>query len=166
MADEREWETVPASDLSIAAALLDPNATQLALSLSLPPTVTSDGTGDLQLAMGDAMISVEDAGGTQLQQIALSLQTAVSAAVSNGSVALTLSTPTLFATVTEQADDGARALSDTEVEGLVSGVWPIIGGQASSVLANLPLPQVAGVTLGTPTVSGAPGYLVASLPLD
>ncbi|HEX4449898.1 MAG TPA: hypothetical protein VH143_03455 [Kofleriaceae bacterium] len=158
-------KTVPASDLSLAAALLDPNATQLALSLALPPTVTSDGTGNLQLAMGDAMISVEDAGGTQLQQIALSLQTAVSAAVSNGSVALTLGTPTLFATVTEQAGDGARALGDTEIETLVSGVWPIIGGQASSALANLPLPQIAGVMLGAPTVTGAPGYLVANLPL-
>jgi Glucodextranase, domain B len=158
-------KTVPVSDLSLASALLDPNATQLALSLSLPPTVTSDGTGDLQLAMGDAMISIEDAGGTQLQQLALSLQTAVSAASMNGSVALTLGTPTVFATITEQADDGARALSDSEVETLVGGVWPIIGGQASSALANLPLPQIAGVTLGAPTVSGAPGYLVANLPL-
>jgi hypothetical protein len=158
-------KTVPASDLSIAAALLDPDATQLALSLSLPPTVTSDGTGNLQLAMGDAMIAVEDAGGTPLQQVALSLQTAVSASATNGSVALTLGTPTVFATVTEQADDGARPLGDTEVETLVAGVWPIIGGQASSALANLPLPSIAGVTLGAPTVSGAPGYLVADLPI-
>jgi Glucodextranase, domain B len=157
--------TVPVSDLSIAAALLDPDATQLALSLSLPPTVTSDGTGNLQLAIGDAMISVQDAGGTQLQQLALSLQTAVSAASSSSGVALTLGTPTLYATVLEQADDGARALTDAEVEGLVTGVWSIIGAQASSALAKLPLPQIAGVTLGTPTVAGAPGYLVANLPL-
>ncbi len=158
--------TVPVSTLSIAAALLDPNATQIGLSLSLPPTITSDGTGNLMLAIGDAMISVEDAGGTQLQQLALSLQTSVSAAQTQGAVALTLGTPTLYATVLEQADDGARALTDTEIEGLVGGVWSVLGGQASTALSKLPLPAIAGVKLGTPTLTGVPGYLVADIPLN
>jgi hypothetical protein len=157
--------TVPVSDLSIASALLDPNATQLALSMSLPPTLTSDGTGNLQLAVGDAMISVQDAGGAQLQQLALSLQTSVSAAAQQGAIALTLGTPTLYATVLEQADDGARALTSSQIEGLVGGVWSIVGGQASAALAKLPLPAIAGVQLGAPTVTGVPGYLVADVPL-
>src|SRR6185437_7306841 len=113
----------------------------------------------LQLAIGDAMISVEDAGGTQLQQLALSLQTAVSAASQQGALALTLGQPTLYATVLEQASDGSRALTDSEIETLVGGVWSIVGGQASSALAKLPLPAIAGVQLGAPTVTGAPGYL-------
>jgi hypothetical protein len=158
--------TVPVSDLSIASALLDPNATQLALSMSLPPTATSDGNGNLQLAIGDAMISVEDANGTQLQQLALSLQTAVSAASQSGALALTLGQPTLYATVLEQASDGARPLTDSEIETLVGGVWSIVGTQASSALAKLPLPAIAGVQLGAPTVTGAPGYLVADVPLN
>ena len=158
--------TVPVADLSIASALLDPNAAQIALSLSLPPTVTSDGTGNLQLAVGDAMISVQDAGGTQLQELALSLHTAVSAASQQGAIALTLGAPTLFATVLEQADDGARPLTDTEVESLVGAAWGIVGGQASTALGKLPLPAIAGVQLGAPTVTGAPGYLVADVPLD
>jgi len=157
---------VPVSDLSIASALLDPNAAQLALSMSLPPTVISDGTGNLQLAVGDAMISVQDASGTQLQQLALSLHTAVSAASQQGAIALTLGAPTLFATVLEQADDGARPLTDSEIEGLVGAAWSIVGGQASAALAKLPLPAIAGVQLGAPTVTGAPGYLVADVPLN
>ncbi|HEY1812329.1 MAG TPA: hypothetical protein VGG74_08215 [Kofleriaceae bacterium] len=158
--------TVPVSDLSIASALLDPNATQLALSISLPPTVTSDGTGNLQLAIGDAMISIEDGTGAELQQLALSLQTAVSAASQQGALALTLGQPTLYATVLEQATDGARPLTDDEVETLVGGVWSIVGTQASSALSKLPLPAIAGVQLGAPTVTGAPGYLVADVPLN
>jgi hypothetical protein len=45
-------------------------------------------------------------------------------------------------------------------------VWSIVGTQASSVLSKLPLPAIAGVQLGAPTVTGAPGYLVADIPLN
>jgi hypothetical protein len=159
-------KTVPISTLSIAAALLDPSATQIALTLSLPPTVSSDGMGNLQLAIGDAMISVQDANATQLQQIAMSLSTALSATSTMGALALTLGTPTLYAQVLEQATDGSRQLTDDQIQGLITGLWGVLGTQASGALAKLPLPAIAGVQLEAPTVSSVQSYMVADIPLQ
>jgi hypothetical protein len=160
-------KTVPVSTISLLAALLDPNATQLQVSLSLPPTVSSDANGDLQLAIGDALILVEDSAGNELQQIALSLTTAMAATpASSGALALTLATPTVYAQVLGQVNDGSRQLTGTQVQGIVTGVWGIVSQQASGALAKLPMPSVGGMQLGTPTVSAKPGFIVADVPLQ
>jgi hypothetical protein len=159
-------QTVQLSSIPALSGLLDPNAAQLALSLSLPPTAATDPSGNLNVAIGDAMISVQDATGKQLQQIALSLQTGLSIANVMGTVSMTLGAPTVFAQVTVQASDGAAPLSDTEVQGLVGGAWSLLGTQATSVLGKLPMPNSAGVQLGDPTVNSQSNYVVADLPIQ
>ena len=159
-------KSVPIADLSIGAVLLDQKAAQVALKLSLPPTASADGSGALQLALGDALVDVEDGSGNLLQQIALSLSTGLSATAQNGQIALALGTPTVYAQVLEQSSDGSPRLTDAQVAGLVSGVWGIVGTQASSALAKLPLPSLAGVQLGAPSVSAASGYVVADVPIE
>ena len=159
-------KTISVSTLSVLAALLDPNAKQLQVSLALPPTVSSDANGSLQLAIGDALIVVQDGSGNELQQIALSLTTAMSAAPTSGQLALTLATPTVYAQVLGQANDGSRELTDTQVQGIVTGVWGVVSQQASGALAKLPMPSVGGIQLGTPTVGAQPGFIVADIPLQ
>jgi hypothetical protein len=158
---------IPVSSLSVLAALLDPDATQLALSLSLPPTIQSDGTGNLQLAIGDAMISVQDGSGTELQKIALSLSTSVAMdASSSGAISMALGTPTVYAQVLGQVDDGSRPLTDKQVEGIVTGAWGVVSQQASDAMGKLPMPSIAGVKLGAPTVQAISNYVVADIPLN
>ena len=160
-------KTVAISTVGPLAALLDPDATQLVVSISLPPTVQSDGTGNLQLAIGDAIIKVEDASGTELQTIALSLQTGIAAGpAQNGTLSLALGTPTVYAQVLGQVDDGSRELTDTQVEGIVTGVWGLVSQQATDALAKLPMPAIAGVQLGAPTIDSAANYVVADIPLQ
>ncbi|HEY1554028.1 MAG TPA: hypothetical protein VGF94_04295 [Kofleriaceae bacterium] len=158
--------TIPVSSLSVLAALLDPDAANLKVSLALPPTVSTDASGNLQLAVGDALIVVQDAGGNPLQQIALSLTTTVSAAPVNGSISLALGAPTVFAQVLAQADDGSRELTDAQVQGIVTGAWSIVGQQASTALAKLPMPSLGGVHLGAPVVAAQPGFIVADVALQ
>ena len=159
-------KTVPVASIGVLASLLDPDATKLALKLSLPPTITSDGTGNVQLAVGDAIISMQDDAGEQLQQIALSVQTGLAAQAESGVFAMSLGTPIVKAQVLGQVDDGSRPLTDAQVEGIVTGVWGVLAQQASDALAKLPLPAIAGVKLGAPTIGAAGNYVLADLPLQ
>jgi hypothetical protein len=160
-------KTVPVSTLSVVASLLDPDAAQLKLSISLPPTVQSDGTGNLQLAIGDAIISVQDANGQELQKLALSVQTSLAmSATSSGALSLALGNPTVYAQVLGQVDDGSRPLSGMQVEGIVTGAWGVLSQQAGDALAKLPMPSVAGVKIGAPTVQALSNYLLADIPLQ
>jgi hypothetical protein len=160
-------KTVPVSSLSVLAALLDPDATQLAIKLSLPPTVQSDGTGNLQLALGDAILSVEDASGNELQKISLSLKTSIAMSAStSGAISMALGNPTVYAQVLGQVDDGSRALTDQQVEGIVTGAWGVVSQQAGDALGKLPMPSVAGVKLGAPTVQALSNYVVADIPVQ
>jgi hypothetical protein len=158
---------VPVATVSVLAALLDADATQLVVKLSLPPTVQSDGTGNLQLAIGDAIISVQDDSGTELQKLALSVQTGIAISASPaGTLSMALGTPTVYAQVLGQVDDGSRPLTDKQVEGLVTGAWGVVSLQAADALAKLPMPTVAGVKLGAPTVQAISSYLLADIPLE
>lgn len=113
------------------------------------------------------MISVNDGAGVQIQQLALSLRTTLAAAPSStGQITLTVGQPELFAQVIAQSDAVDRPLTDEQVEGLVGGAWGLVGGQADDALANLPMPTLAGVTLGAPSISGRPGYVIADLPIQ
>jgi hypothetical protein len=78
---------------------------------------------------------------------------------------MTLGTPTVHAQVTQQATDGTPPLSATEISGLVTGAWSLVGTEAQSALAKLPLPSVAGVSVGDPTLDSASNYVVADIPI-
>jgi hypothetical protein len=159
-------KSLPISSVGVLAALLDADAATLDLHLSLPPTVTTAGT-DLTLAIGDAIVTVKDANGATLQQLALSIKTTLAAGpTQSGKLTLSLGTPEIHAQVIEQADTVARPLTDEQVEGLVNGAWGVVSDQASTALAKLPMPTIAGVTLGTPTVRGADAFVAADVPVQ
>lgn len=160
-------QSIPTGQIAILAALLDPNASTLAVKLALPPMITTTSDGKLQLALGDAMISVEDASGAQLQQIALSLTTDVSASPSqSGKILLAVGQPTVYADVVAQDPNSTKQLTDQQVEGIVTGVWGIVGQQADQALGNLPMPSIAGVNLGAPTIAGSDGFVTADIPVQ
>ena len=157
-------QTVPLdSKLAVVASLLDADAKSLAISLALPPTISGDGT-DLALSIGDLMISVKDGSGAEIQKLALSVRTTLSAGpTQSGGMTLTVGQPKLYAQVLVQSDDSP--LTADRVEGIVGGAWGLIGGQADSALANLPMPSVAGMQLGAPSIEGRSGYVFADVPL-
>ena len=158
--------TVQLSSIPGAGALLDPNATQLAVSMSLPPTAATDPSGNLNLSVGDAILSVQDASGTELQRIALSVQTGLAvSATQDGKLSMTLGNPTVYAQVLVQSTD-TGPLSASELESIVKGVWSTVGQQAGAALAKLPMPSIAGVQLGEPTVNSMANYVVADIPLN
>lgn len=157
---------VPIASVGILAALLDPDAVTLDIKLSLPPTVTPAGA-DLSLAIGDAIVTVQDANGATLQQIALSIKTTLAAGpTQSGKLTLTLGQPEIHAMVVEQATSVARPLTDMQIEGIVTSAWGVLSDQASTALAKLPMPTIAGVTLGTPTVKGADAFVAADVPVN
>jgi hypothetical protein len=158
--------SLPISSVGVLAALLDADAATLEVHLSLPPTVTTAGS-DLSLAIGDAMVTVKDAQGVTLQQLALSITTTLAVGpTQSGKLTLTLGTPEIHAQVVEQVDTVARPLTDEQVEGVVNGAWGVVSDQASTALAKLPMPTIAGVTLGTPTVRAADAFVAADVPVN
>ena len=50
--------------------------------------------------------------------------------------------------------------------GGATGDTGVLGDQASTALAKLPMPAIAGVTLGTPTVRGADAFVAADVPVQ
>ena len=157
-------KSLPTSQIAVLAALLDPDATTLDVKFSLPPMMTSTTDGKLQLAIGDMMVRVLDANGAELQKIALSLTTTLSAGPSQSNkVLLTVGQPTVFADVVEQDPNATKPLTDEQVQGIVTGVWGLVGDQANQAFSHLPMPVLANIQLGAPTVSGAPGFVMADL---
>jgi hypothetical protein len=154
-------ESIPA-----LSAILDDDARSLAVSALLPPTVTSDASG-LELAVGDLMVSVRDEADIEIQRLALSVTTTLSAGpTQSGKIRLTVGTPTLKAQVISHTDAVERPMTDAQIEGIITGAWGLVGSLADDALGNLPLPTIAGVTMGAPTVQGATGYVVADVPLQ
>lgn len=154
------------SKLAVLGALLDDDAKSLGISLALPPTVTGEGA-DLALAVGDLMISVKDAGGAEIQKLALSVKTTLSAEpTQSGALLLTLGQPELYAQVIAQSDVVERPLTDEQVEGIVGGAWGLVGGMAGSALETLQLPSIGGLELGTPAIEGRTGYVFADVPVN
>ncbi len=152
--------------LAVLAALLDDDAASLAISLALPPTVTGEGA-ELALAIGDLMISVKDAGGAEIQNIALSVKTTLAAApTQNGAITLTIGQPQLFAQVISSSTVIDRPMTSAQFEGIVGGAWGLVRGQADAALASLSLPSLAGLQLGAPSIEGRSGYVFADLPLN
>jgi hypothetical protein len=156
---------LPIDKVGVVASLLDADAASLDIEISLPPTVTTE-ADKLQLSVGDLIVSVKDAGGTEIQRLALSLRTTLEAGpTQSGKISLTVGTPEVHAQVLVQSDNALRPLTDAQVEGLVTGVWGIVGTTASDALAKLPMPAIATIQLGAPTIAGKSGYVVADIPL-
>ncbi|HEY4182567.1 MAG TPA: hypothetical protein VGM90_37300 [Kofleriaceae bacterium] len=151
--------------LAVLSALLDDDAVSLSISASLPPTVSGE-ADQLHLAIGDLMLAVKDVNGTEIQNIALSVKTTLAAMPSNGSIALTVGTPELYAQVIQQNAEVDRPMTDEQFEGIVNGAWGLIGGQATNALSGLTLPSLAGVQIGAPSLAGNAGYVVADLPVQ
>ena len=152
--------------LAVLGALLDDDAKSLGISLALPPTVTGEGA-DLALSVGDLMISVKDASGAEIQKLALSVKTTLSAQPSQtGALLLQIGQPKLYAQVLAQTDVVDRPLTAEQVEGIVGGAWGLVGGMAGSALETLQLPSVGGLELGTPSIEGRAGYVFADVPVN
>ena len=158
--------SLPISSVGPLAAILDDDAATIDVALALPPTVTISGD-KLTLSVGDLMITTKDASGTVVQQLALSLRTALtSGPTQSGKLMLTVGTPEVHAQVIEQSDVVQRPLTSEQVQGLVTGVWGILGSTANDALGKLPMPAIAGIQLGAPTISGNSGFLVADIALN
>ena len=157
---------LPIDKVGVIASLLDSDAASLDLSISLPPTVTTEGA-KLMLSIGDLIVSVKDANGTEIQKLALSIRTELAAGPSqSGKLLLTVgTTPEVHAQVLQQSASALRPLTDAQVEGIVTGVWGVVGTTVSDALAKLPMPSVASLRLGAPTITGKAGYVVADIPL-
>lgn len=154
-------------NLGVLGALLDDDAKSLQIKASLPPTVFGDGAA-LGLAIGDLMIDVKDAGGNQIQQIALSIKTSLQASpTQSGTVTLAVGQPELYAQViTQNLDVVDRPMTDEQFEGIINGAWGLVGGQADAAMAGLHMPTIGGVMLGAPSLQGNAGYLVADIPVQ
>ena len=159
-------QSLSIEQVGVVASLLDADAATLGIEMMLPPTVSTLG-GALELGVGDLIVTVKDASGTEIQKLAISLSTTLAAGpTQTGAITLTVGAPTVFAQVLSQSDAVDRPLTSEQVEGIIKGVWGVVGGQADAALANLPMPAVAGITLGAPAVEGRDGFVLADIPVQ
>ena len=113
------------------------------------------------------MISVKDDAVAELQSIAVSITTTVSAEPSqSGKVLLTVGAPTVYAQVLAQTAAVDDPLTDNQVEALISGVWGLIGVKADDALSKLPMPTIAGISLGAPTLTANAGFVLADMKVN
>jgi hypothetical protein len=144
----------------IVAALLDDDVASISLSMSLPPTVKTAGTA-LELSVGDLIITAKDAAGTPVQTFALSATTTMVAGPgSNNKLVLTTTTPTVKAQVLSQSAVVDNPIDASKLEGIITGVWGVVGNMADDALAKLPMPALVGVQITAPTIECKDGYVV------
>lgn len=144
----------------IVAALLDDDVASISLTMSLPPTVKTAGTA-LELAIGDLIITAKDAAGTPVQTFALSATTTMVAGPgSSNNLVLTTTTPTVKAQVLSQSPVVDNPIDASKLEGIITGVWGVVGSMADDALAKLPMPALVGVQITAPTIEGKDGYVV------
>jgi hypothetical protein len=146
-------------------ALLDDDARTISLHLALPPTVSTAG-GELELAVGDLMVTVKDENGAVVHDLAVSLRTMLQAQPTQaGHVTLSVGAPTVFAQVLENGATVEEPLTDSQVEALITGVWGVIGVKADDALSKLPMPSLAGIQLGAPSIEAGDGFVMADVPV-
>jgi hypothetical protein len=146
-------------------ALLDDDARTIDVRLSLPPTVSTAG-GELELAVGDLIVSVKGEGGVVVHEMAVSLRTVLQAQPTQaGHVTLSVGAPTVFAQVLANGDVVEEPLTDSQVEALITGVWGVLGVKADDALSKLPMPSLAGIQLGAPSIEAGDGFVLADVPV-
>lgn len=151
-------DTIPALGI-----FLDDDAREMAISLALPPTVSTE-TGELVLAIGDMMVDVRDSAGAEVHRIALSLTTTLAAEPSQaGKILLTVGSPTVYAQVLSNSDVVEKPLTDEEVEALVTAAWGLVGVKADDALGKLPMPTIAGIQLGAPRLEAGDNFVFAEM---
>ena len=158
-------QSISIDSIPALGALLDDNGRTIDVKLSLPPTVSTD-TGELVLALGDMMITIRDEAGAEVQSMAVSISTTLAAEPSQmGRILLTVGAPKVYAQVLAQSDEVEDPLTDDQVEALVTGVWGLVGVKADDALSKLPMPTIAGIQLGAPTIEAATGFVLADIPV-
>lgn len=157
--------SLPIASAGPVSAILDERTATLDVKLMLPPTLsTIDGMP--KLSIGDLVVTAKDASGVELQKLALSIRTTLEAEPSQSNkLLLTLGAPEVKANVIAQAADVSRPLTDEGVEGIVVGVWGVVGGLAGEALGKLPMPNIAGIELGAPAVTGIDGFILGDMAL-
>lgn len=157
--------SLPIASVGPVAALLDERTATVDAKLSLPPVLQTE-AGMAKVSIGDMIVTAKDASGVELQKLALSIRTTVEAEPSQSNkLLLTLGAPEVKANIIAQAADVARPLTDEAVEGIVAGVWGVVGGMAGEALGKIPMPTIAGIELGAPAVMGVDGFLVGDMAL-
>ena len=152
--------TLSGDKIGVIAALLDDNVRTLEVTMSLPPTMKTAGSG-LELAVGDLIVTAKDEAGAAVQTFALSLSTTmVAGPTADNRLVLTTTTPVVKAQILSQSAVVDNPLDASELEGIITGVWGVVGGMADDALGKIPMPAIAGIQLGAPTVQGNAGYLV------
>jgi hypothetical protein len=147
----------------ILGAVLDPDARSIKIDMMLPPVVRAN-DGVLELAIGDLILSARNESDVEVQSFAMSLTTTLAASPSaSGSISVTLGTPVVRAQplkVSETSDT-----SGEQLEGIVNGAWGLVGNMIGDAMGNLPLPAIAGISMGGPSVTGQRGFLVVDVPI-
>lgn len=144
----------------IIAALLDDDVASLSIAMSLPPTVKTAGTA-LELQIGDLILTAKDASGQPVQTFALSASTTMVAGPgADNKLVLTTTTPTVKAQVLSQSTVVDDPIDASKLEGIITGVWGVVGGMADDALAKFPMPNLVGVQITAPTIEGKDGYVV------
>jgi hypothetical protein len=147
--------------VGVIATVIDDDVKTLDITMALPPTMRTAGEG-LELTVGDLILTAKDAAGAPVQTFALSLTTTLVAGPSGDGKRLVLATttPIVKAQVLTQSAAVDNPLDALELEGIVAGVWGVVGGMADDALGKLPMPEIAGIQIGAPTVQGNAGYVV------
>ena len=152
--------TLSGDKIGVIAALLDDDVRTLEVTMSLPPTMKTAGSG-LELAVGDLIVTAKDEAGAAVQTFALSLSTTmVAGPTADNRLVLTTTTPVVKAQILSQSAAVDNPLDASELEGIITGVWGVVGGMADDALGKIPMPAIAGIQLGAPTVQGNAGDLV------
>jgi hypothetical protein len=148
----------------ILGAVLDPDARSLEVDMMLPPVVRAN-NGVVELAVGDLILSARNESGVEVQSFALSLTTTLTAApTASGAVSVTLGAPVVRAQPVKLSETSDT--SGEQLEGIVNGAWGLVGNLIGDAMGNLPLPAVAGISMGGPSVTGQRGFLVVDVPIQ
>jgi hypothetical protein len=158
-------QSIAIDSIPALGALLDDDSRTMDIKLSLPPTVSTD-TGELVLALGDMMLTVRDEAGAEVHSIAVSISTTLAAEPSqSGKILLTVGAPKVYAQVLANSDAVEDPLEAALIEAIVTGAWGLVEVKADEALSNLPMPTIAGIQLGAPTIEAATGFVLADIPV-
>ena len=56
-------------------------------------------------------------------------------------------------------------VTDDQVEAIVTGVWGLVGVKADDALSKLPMPTIAGIQLGAPSIEAGDNAVLADVPV-
>lgn len=150
---------MPVTRDSPISLIIGAETTVMRVEMSLPPTVSMDPSGDLRLTVGDIMLHADDENGGDVMTVAMTLSTTLGAeATDDQHIRLRLGEPTVFANVVSQKERPVP-MTDHDIEGLVDTIFPTVQTMANHAMEAMPLPSIMGVSLESPTLESADGYV-------